>query len=32
MRTTGVVSRLDGWVWLVVFALFVIASIVAIIT
>jgi hypothetical protein len=26
----GVVSRLDGWVWLVVFALFVIASLVAI--
>ena len=26
----GVVSRLDGWVWLVVFGLFVIASLVAI--
>jgi hypothetical protein len=26
----GVVSRLDGWVWLMVFGLFVIASLVAI--
>jgi hypothetical protein len=28
----GVVSQLDGWVWLVVFGLFVIASLVAIFT
>jgi hypothetical protein len=28
----GVVSRVDGWVWLVVFGLFVVASLVAIFT
>jgi hypothetical protein len=28
----GVVSRIDGWVWLVIFGLFVVASIIAIVT
>ena len=28
----GVVSRIDGWVWLVIFGLFVLASIIAIVT